>query len=73
MASSDRRAPNKKPSSRKTAWKIQFLKESKVVKICQGDLLGVTALKRSTKGAMNSSFCNAPYTKPSTSKATTKM
>ena len=60
MTSSDRRAPSKKPSSRKTAREMQFLKKSKVVNICQGDLLGVTALKRSTKGAMNSSFRNAP-------------
>ena len=49
---------------------MKFLKKSKVaVNICHGDLLGVTALKRSTKGAMNSSFCNAS----STSKTTTEM
>ena len=41
-------------------------------KICQGDLLEVAALKRSAKGAMNSSFRNAPYTKTSTSKTTTE-
>ena len=33
------------------------------VKICEEDLLEVTALKGSGKGAMNNSFRNAPYTK----------
>ena len=33
----------------------------------------MTALKRSTKGVMNSSFGNAPYTKPSTSKTAMEM
>ena len=43
------------------------------VKICQGDILRVIALKPSTKGATNSSFRSAPYTKPSKSKTTTEM
>ena len=41
--------------------------------IYQGDLLEVTALKRSTKGAMTISFRKSPYTKFSTSKATTEI
>ena len=43
------------------------------VKICQGDLPKVTNLERSAKGTMKTSFRNAPYTKPSTSKTTTEM
>ena len=43
------------------------------VKICQGDLPKVTDLKRSPNGAMKSSFCNATYAKPSTSKTSTEM
>ena len=43
------------------------------VEICSGDLLRISALKRSTKRAMYSSFHNAPYTKLSTSKTTTEM
>ena len=35
--------------------------------------LKVAALKRSAKGAMNSSFRNAPYSKPSTRKTTMEM
>ena len=42
------------------------------VKNCQ-DLLEVTTLKPSAKGAANSSFRNVPYRKPSTSKTTTEM
>ena len=38
------------------------------VKICQGDLPQVTDLSGSPKGAMESSFRIAPYTKPSKSK-----
>ena len=44
-----------------------------LLKICQGDLLKATALKRSAKGAMNSSFRNAPCSKPSRRKTTTEM
>ena len=44
-----------------------------IVKICQGDLPKVTDLKGSPKGAMNSSFRNTHYIKPSTSKASTEM
>ena len=43
------------------------------VNICERGLLEVTALKCSAKGAVNSSFPNAPYTKPSTNKSTTEM
>ena len=43
------------------------------VKICQGNLPKVTDLKRSAKGAMKSSFDNAPYTTPSSSRTTPKM
>ena len=43
------------------------------VKIGQGDLLKVTALNCSAKGALNSSFRDAPYTKPPTSKTTTEI
>ena len=74
MTSSDRRVPSKKLSSSKAVRKTKFLKGIKsFIKISQGDLLGTTALKRSTKEAMNSYFRNAPYTKPSTRKTTTEM
>ena len=43
------------------------------VKICQGDLPKVNDLKGSPKGAMKSSFRNAPYIKPSTSKTSAEM
>ena len=71
MISSFSRSPSKKLSSSKRESEMQFLKELRYhssVNISQGDLLGVTTLKRSTKGAMTSSFRNALYTKFSTSK-----
>ena len=43
------------------------------VKICQGDLPKVTDLKGSPKRAMKSSFRNATYTKPSTSKTSAEI
>ena len=45
----------------------------KTVKTCQGDLPKVTDLKGFPKVAMKSSFRNAPYTKPSTSKTSKEM
>ena len=74
MTSSDRRASSEKAFFKQTSKEKAISKGVKsTAKIFQGDLFRVTALKGSTKSAMYSSFCNAPYTKPSTSKITLKM
>ena len=74
MTSSDRRASSEKAFFKQTSKEKTISKGIKsTAKISQGDLFRVTALKVSAKSAMYSSFCNAPYTKPSTSKSNLKM
>ena len=74
MTSSDRRASSEKAFFKQTSKEKTISKGIKsTAKISQGDLFRVTALKVSVKSAMYSSFCNTPYTKPSTSKSTLKM
>ena len=74
MTSSDRRASSEKAFFKQNSKEKAISKGVKsTAKIFQGDLFGVTALKGSTKRAMYSSFCNAPYTKLSTSKSASKM
>ena len=74
MTSSDRRASSEKAFFKQNSKEKVISKGVKsTAKICQGNLFRVTVLKGSTKRAIYSSFCNAPYTKPSTSKSTLKM